>query len=200
MMNVQSISCQPLKPNVSMALRPAFKGEYGDCEDCGKLNFKDEFNAAKAEYEELKNENSPLLKTMGTIGTATVAAAAGFYTFKAAAPKGFKFLKGMYDKVSNWKFVKNTVDFVKKHTTKLTDFIKEKWGKINPDSKLGKVKGFLSKKATQIKDAVLGFFQKHNFTKDTAKTAALNTAATVAAVPAAVTVCNEAMEGDKNAN
>jgi len=208
-MNVQSLNCQPIRPVYQLNSKPSFGNEYdndydfrydeGDTEDNFTLeNLRQERN----DYEMMaKNKDSKFLSSVGTFGLGVAAGAASFLTFKTMAPKGARTLKTMYSKVANLGFVKKSVAFVKKYASKAANTVKGWVNSIKPDSKLGKVKTYLSDKISlvsgKVKTAVSNFAKKHNMDKEFAKKAANNTGATLVAIPAATTAINSSLT-DKN--
>lgn len=202
-MNVQSVSCQPIRPVCQLNTKPAFGDsfDFDDeyCQQCALADLKRE----RIEMEELaQNKDSKFLSSVGTLGLGVVAGALSFATFKTMAPKGAKTLKTIYSKIANLGFVKKTAEFVKKYARKAGDKIKDLYNKIKPESKLGKVKKFLSEKVGgaygKVKTVLKNFAEKHNLDKAFAKKAANNTGATLVAIPAATTAINSSLAEDRN--
>ena len=188
-MNVQSISCQPIRQAYNT--RPFGNRQETENDE----QFREELEAEREECRELaRNKDSKVLSTIGMVGVGAVGSALAFFTFKTCAPKGWETFKKMYNKTVEFGPVKSAIDAAKRgyHAVgkKLSDFNQS----IKPDSKLGKVKAFWAKNVTpkwiRVKEAVKGFCKKHNIDKLWFKKAALNTGATAAAVPAGVTAVN----------
>ena len=195
-MNVQSISCQPIK----QAYKAQSFGGPSTFDD--DRDFLHELEEEREAYQELANKKGSMLSAIGMLGVGIVGAALSFFTFKAVAPKGYQTLKTMYQKTTDFGPVKSTIEFFKRNLKKVWTFTTEQLSKLNkkikPDSKLGKAKakvgGFFTNSVkprwTKMKDAVKAFAEKHNINKLWFKKAALNTGAAAAAVPAGITAAN----------
>lgn len=212
-MQVQSLACQPIRPTYHLNTRPAFGGfDFDDEVCCGDTYGEYEvpsiresnkgLNIEREEYEELaKNKDSKFLSSIGTLGLGVAAAAASFYTFKTMAPKGVNTIKTVCSTVASWGFVKKSSAFVKKHALKAVNKVKKIYAGIKPETKLGKVKQFITDKigfvATKVKTWFNAFTTKYNLDKEFAKKAANNTGATLVAIPAAITAVNSSLEDTK---
>lgn len=205
MMKIQSFGCQPLKPSYQHNSKPSF-GNY-EHEDWIEDDFTS-IRQSRAEMEEMaKNKDSKFLSTIGTLGVGAAAGALSFFTFKTMAPKGWNMLKSIYNKVANIGFVKSTAKFIKEKSLKLGSKIAEAYRNIKPESKLGKIKTFITDKLNwvgskmspvtdKIKSwygTVKGFVTKNS---DKIKEGAKNTGATLVAIPAAVTAVNSDLKSE----
>ena len=196
-MNVQSISCQPIRPNVGYS----FGNRYDETYDYDSHYF-DDMRHERDEWAEIaQNKDNKMMSAIGTLGVSAMAGALSFCTFKAVAPKGYQTLKSIINKITSNNLVKKVSGFVAENAKKLGSKIKTKYVNINPETKMGKVKAFISKYLTKFKDltkpvytkvadGVKGFMQKHNIDKAWAKTAVKNVGATAVAIPAAITAGN----------
>lgn len=205
MMNVQGMNCQPIRPSYKLNSKPSFGNDYED------YAYKNEIDSLKKEQEDLvemsKNKDNKLISSIGTLGMGAAAAAISFYTFKAFSPKAFSVVKKAVQTVANWGIVKKPAGWIKKGAAKLAQKISTAVKNINPESKMGKVKKFVSDKLASLKtktspivakakEQFSNFVKKHNINKDFMKKSAINTGATLVAIPSAVTTVNDVMEGN----
>lgn len=200
-MNVQSVSCQPIKPNYTKSF-------------CG---YKEDNNYdlrllehERDEWAEVaRNKDNKLISAIGTLGVSAIAGALSFCTFKTVAPKGYKTLKTIYNAVANNKIVKQVVSFVVDKAKGLAGKVQKLYSEIKPDSTLGKIKNWVHTKLAKLKEFVgpsytkaqnkaKEFAAKHNINKEWSKELVKNAGATAVAIPAAVTAsnANDEEEGD----
>lgn len=205
-MSVNSLNCQPIRPSYQLKSKQAF----GNSEEV-ESPYKREIDALKAERDTLKkmsdNKDNKLISSIGTLGMGAAAAALSFYSFKAISPMAFKSVKTVVNKFTNLGFVKKSVELAKKGYSKVSEKISKAINNINPESKMGKVKNFISEKMTwlkskitpitnKIKEKFNKFVEKHNINKEYVGNAANNTIATLVSIPAGVTAINERLEGN----
>ena len=205
-MSVNSLKCQPIRPSYQLKSKQAF----GNSEEV-ESPYKREIDALKAERANLKemsdNKDNKLISSIGTLGMGAAAAALSFYSFKAISPMAFKSVKTVVNKFTNLGFVKKSVELAKKGYSKVSEKISKAINNINPESKMGKVKNFISEKMTwlkskitpitnKIKEKFNKFVEKHNINKEYVGNAANNTIATLVSIPAGVTAINERLEGN----
>ena len=205
MMKIQSFGCQPLKPSYQLNSRPSF-GNY-DNEDLIEDDFSSIEDSRKEMEQLAKNKDSKFLSTIGTLGVGAAAGALSFFTFKTMAPKGWNMLKTIYNKIANIGFVKKSANFIKDNSIKLWSKITNAYKNINPETKMGKVKTFITDKLNWINTktspitnkiktwygSVKDFVTKNS---DKIKEGAQNTGATLVAIPAAVTAVNSDLKSE----
>ncbi len=205
MMKIQSFGCQPLKPSYQLNSRPSF-GNY-DNEDLIEDDFSSIKDSRKEMEQLVKNKDSKFLSTIGTLGVGAAAGALSFFTFKTMAPKGWNMLKTIYNKIANIGFVKKSANFIKDNSIKLWSKITNAYKNINPETKMGKVKTFITDKLNWINTktspitnkikswygSVKDFVTKNS---DKIKEGAQNTGATLVAIPAAVTAVNSDLKSE----
>lgn len=203
-MNVQSISCQPLKPSYQLQSKPAFgncdEADYSEDNGCSRLRKERDDFASMA-----RNKDNKLISSIGTLGMGVAAGALSFFTFKAMAPKGWQVLTKTYKAFTDLGFVKESAKAIKESAVNLKNKVAKWYSNIEPESRVGKTKKFVSEKWSWLKEKTvplyksakekwLSFAQKHNWTKDTAKAAVNNTGATLVAIPASVTAINSDLQ------
>ena len=215
MINVQSVGCQPLKPMYSNNHKvQSFGNRDYDYDDyCDHYEYDiDAIKQDRAEFAQMaQNKDSKFLSAIGTLGVGIAAGALSFFTFKTMAPKGWQMLKSVYNGIANNGVVKKSVGFVKEKSVKFGKFISEKVSKfyngINPESKLGKVKTFITEKLAWVAKKVEPVTNKLKSwatstkewvvkNQDKIKEGAKNTGATLVAIPAAVTAVNSDIVND----
>lgn len=205
MMKVQSFGCQPLKPSYQLNSRPSFGNNEVD--EVDEVDFSSIEKAREEMKEIANNKDSKLLSTVGTLGVGATAGALSFYTFKTMAPKGVSVVKSIYSKIADIGFVKNTVKFIKEKALALGSKIVKMYNDINPESKLGKIKTFITDKFNWVSDKMSPVTNKLKtwygslkayVTKnsDKLKDGVKNTGATLVAVPAAVTAVNSDLKSE----
>lgn len=209
MMKIQSFGCQPLKPSYQMNSKQSFGSrEHEDW-------FEEDFASIRKNREEMaelaKNKDSKFLSTIGTLGVGAAAGALSFFTFKTMAPKGWNAVKTVYNKIADMGFVKTSVKYVKDKAIALGGKIAKTYNEIKPDSRLGKIKTFITdkinwikvkmspvtKKLVEWKDAAKAKLVSWGVNKETIKEAAKNTGATLVAIPAAVTAVNSDLKAEE---
>ena len=215
MMNIQSVGCQPLKPMYGNNKVQSFGNRNYDYDYDYENHYEGDIETIKqdrAEFAQMaKNKDSKLLSSIGTLGVGMAAGALSFFTFKTMAPKGWQMLKSVYNGVANNSVIKKSVGFVKEKSAKFGKFISEKVSKlyngINPESKLGKVKKFITDKLAWIAKKMEPVTNKLKSwgtsvkewtikNQDKIKEGAKNTGATLVAIPAAVTAVNSDIVND----
>ncbi len=198
-MNIQTINCQPIRPVYQLNSKPSFGHDEDFCsEDIMENDFLD-LEQERTDLERLaQNKDSKFLSSVGTLGLGIAAGAASFLTFKTMAPKGAQTLKSIYAKVANFKYTQKATNFVKKYVNIGLDKAKNVLNGINPESKLGKIKNYLSDKIgsaySKVKSKVVDFAQKHKIDRAAVGNTANNVGGVLVAVPAATTAINASLE------